>query len=168
LAVFAADSCFFPISTHYQSTTTTNSMKNLFSVAILAAAFTFASCGNKPADAANTAAATTTSASTTATPAPAPAPAVDNSLSGRAVSVLCNCPVMKEIADLNKVKETDPEKSQANMAKAMQLMEKVKDCPGVSAIDEEVKKLSADDMKKHQAEMQEKVAKTCPDLMPNK
>jgi hypothetical protein len=92
----------------------------------------------------------------------------DKSLSGRAATVVCNCPVMKEIADLNKVQETDPEKNMANMAKAMQLMEKVKDCPGVSAIDEEVKKLSADDMKKHQTEMQEKVQKSCPDLMPKK
>jgi hypothetical protein len=140
-------------------------MKNLFSVAILAAAFTFASCGNKPADSANTAAATTTSATTTATPTPA----ADNSLSGRGVLAVCNCPAFKEIAALEKEKNSskdNPDKLQELSNKIMELSTKSQECTKV--IMEELIKLSEEDKMKFETEMQEKLAKTCPDLMPKK
>lgn len=138
-------------------------MKNLFSVAILAATFAFTSCGNKPADTANTSvtapAATTT---TTPTPAPAPAPAVeDNTLSGRATKVICSCDAMKEMVSLSKEMEADKNKVAELRPKLMELMPKLEACEG--GLKEEVKKLTGDDLKKYQAELMEKVDKACPE-----
>jgi hypothetical protein len=90
----------------------------------------------------------------------------DKSLSGRAASATCNCPALKEMSALSKEKDANPEKAMEATAKLMELMPKIQEC--TKGIEEEVKKLSADDMKKFQAEMQEKVQKSCPDLMPKK
>jgi hypothetical protein len=138
-------------------------MKKLFSVAILAAAFTFASCGNKPAD---TAAATTTTTpaatNTTPTPAPAPAPAVeDNTLSGRATKAICSCDAMKEMVSLSKEMEASPDKAKELRPKLMELAPKLEACEG--SLGAEVKKLTGDDLKNYRAELMEKVDKTCPE-----
>lgn len=138
-------------------------MKNLFSIAILAATFAFSSCGNKPADAANTAATTTTSASTTATPAPA----ADNSLSGRITAAMCNCPAMKEMAAISKeieANKNNQEKATELTGKIMELSPKMDEC--TKSFVAEVNAMSEEDKKKLEIEMQEKLTKTCPELAP--
>jgi hypothetical protein len=114
------------------------SMKNLFSVAILAAAFAFTSCGDK-------------------------------SLSARAASAMCNCPVTKDIAALEKemeVNKDNPEKLLELNSKIVILTSKARECD--KDIITEFEKLSGDDKIKFQIEMKEKMQKTCPDLMPKK
>ena len=69
-------------------------MKKLFAIAFLASAFTFASCGSKTAE--------TTTTTPTDKKDDKPAVVADNSLSGRAATVVCNCPAMKEMVALGK------------------------------------------------------------------
>lgn len=145
-------------------------MKNLFSVAILAATFVFTSCGNKPADTANTAAATTTSASTTPTPAPAPAPAVeDNTLSGRRAKAICNCPAMPEYVKLMKelkiAGETKDDAKRAAVNEAIQkqnIMPQLQNC--MKDLEAEIKKLTPQEATTFEAESAEKIKASCPDL----
>jgi hypothetical protein len=113
-------------------------MKKLLAIAIVASAFTFTSCGDK-------------------------------SLSGRAASAMCNCPALKEMAALGKEIEANkdkPEKAMELTGKMMGLGAKIQEC--TKDIEAEVEKLSAEDKKKFTTEMQEKVQKVCPDLMPKK
>jgi hypothetical protein len=122
-------------------------MKNLFAVAILAVAFTFTSCGNKAAE-------TTTD--------------VDNSLSGRAAIATCNCSAMKEMVAIGKeikANKANEDKAIALTGKMMELIPKIQEC--TKSFMAEVNALPEADKLKFEAEMKKKMAKSCPDLLPN-
>jgi hypothetical protein len=113
-------------------------MKKLLAIAIVASAFTFTSCGDK-------------------------------SLSGRAASAICNCPALKEMAAIGKEMEANkdkPEKAMELTGKIMALAPKIGEC--TKSLEAESEKLSAEDKAKFETEVQEKIAKSCPDLMPKK
>jgi hypothetical protein len=128
-------------------------MKTLFAVAFLASAFTFGSCGNKPADTTNAATTTTTPATTATTTTPTPATA------GTLVERLadCACTGINEVLALKKEADAAPE------AKKMELLAKLDNMPEPAcfkALEEEAKTTQGDEAKM-QAELKVAMEKKC-------
>jgi hypothetical protein len=91
-------------------------MKTLFAVALLAAVFTFTSCGNKPADATTT----TNTAATTATTPATPALTAEETLIGKIAD--CSCESVNTALKLKKDVEAAPEKEAELQKKTAELL----------------------------------------------